>query len=409
MRNSNRNLIGDSISMSVVLCFLFILPFGELVRLQLTNGINITALDAVALISIVALFYQFLRDKTYLQVPFTIPILLFVGSAALSLLMNSLRFPLVQLFIGSLYLFRWIALMSIYILFSHVGKKNKEKLRVPIILSGSLLVIFGYLQYFLYPNLKNLFYAGWDEHYLRLFSTFFDPNFVGIYLVLFFLYLLDVWFKNLGRKNFMILIFYSILLLATCIAVLLTYSRSAFFGLTCGLVLYLFPKGYKMFLTIFGIVVFLFVLFVIFLTGVPSEGAHLLRVPSSLARIDSASHAFTIFLDNPLFGVGFDTYRYAQKQHGFLGLATWEASHAASGADNSFLFILATTGIVGFLAYCFMLFKIMRYFFVSASSYTSLIVASYAALMASSFFINGLFYAPLMALLWILLGFTVST
>ncbi len=389
----------------ILLC---ILPFGELLRVQLPNGVSIQALDGITLSIFLFTCFQAIKTKAYLAIPFVKPLIFFLCVCLFSLFVNSVRFPLGQISIGSLYLFRYTAYTSLYFFFFHTAKKRYETLSRWIIVSGVLVAVFGLLQYFFYPDLRNLYYAGWDEHYLRLFSTFFDPNFAGIYLVLNFIFTLDFFFKNIGKRNWNQIWPLSGILFLFFITILLTYSRSAFLALAVGLSFYLFPKGYKKFLPVFASAIFLFILFVIFFTSAPTEGAHLLRVPSSQARIDSARHAFTIIADDPVFGIGFDMYRYAQEQHHYLGQATWQVSHAGAGTDNSLLFILATTGIIGLSIFVYLQRAIIMYFFKKNTPYSALGIACLAALLTSSFFINGLFYPSLMAFMWMILGITAS-
>ena len=82
--------------------------------------------------------------------------------------------------------------------------------------------ILGLMQFFLYPDLRNLMYLGWDPHYYRLFSTLLDPNFVGIILVLTLILGCGLWKKK--QKNFFLMIGQ----LIGFVSLLLTYSRSSY-------------------------------------------------------------------------------------------------------------------------------------------------------------------------------------
>ena len=61
-----------------------------------------------------------------------------------------------------------------------------------MLISGSLIVLLGFIQLMFYPALRNLYYLGWDEHLYRMFSTFLDPNFAGAFFVLFTLFVIDM-------------------------------------------------------------------------------------------------------------------------------------------------------------------------------------------------------------------------
>ena len=85
--------------------------------------------------------------------------------------------------------------------------------------------------------------------------------------------------------------------------------------------------------------------------------------------------------------------------------------HSAAGTDNSFLFILATSGLIGLTAFLYFLYKVVS---LSSSklkkNYFSLVLfASIISLAINSLFINSLFFPQIMLWIWILAGLTEST
>src|SRR6266480_3553499 len=220
---------------NIFLVLLFILPFGELFRWQLNNGITITGLDFIAGIIFLFCLFQYIKNKNYIHTNLAQPIGLFILICIFSLLINIPQLQPFQLFVSSLYLFRWIALTSIYFFIANQPKKNKQHFSMLMMYSGSLFLLFGFLQYLFFNDLRPFIFAGWDEHYLRLFSTFFDPNFAGIFLVLFFLLIVHMLFKEKIKQHIYGL---SILGFFTCIGIFLTLSRSAFIALILGLLTY---------------------------------------------------------------------------------------------------------------------------------------------------------------------------
>jgi len=104
-----------------------------------------------------------------------------------------------------------------------------------------------------------------------------------------------------------------------------------------------------------------------------------------------------IIQDHPVFGVGFNAYRYAQLNYGFRNDKAERISHADSGVDNSMLFVLATTGVVGFLFYLFMWIRILK-------TANVLIIASVIGVVIDSLFVNSLFYTYIMFWLWVIIG-----
>lgn len=168
---------------------------------------------------------------------------------------------------------------------------------------------------------------------------------------------------------------------------------------------------------IFGIILISVIFISISSRSFNIENVNLFRIASTEARIDSARIAMQIIKDNSIFGIGFNTYRYAQIKYGFRNPGDSRLSHADAGTDNSFLFILATTGIVGLIFYLNLLWKILKMSYLNYEQYKNqdvqkyiaiAIIASVGGIMIDSLFINSLFYSGMLAWLWILLGVTAK-
>ena len=106
----------------------------------------------------------------------------------------------------------------------------------------------------------------------------------------------------------------------------------------------------------------------------------LFRQETAIARVESWVSAIQIWRENPVLGVGFNMYRYVDGETG----------RAGAGVDNSFLFVLATTGIIGLLAYLNMWRTIIK------GKY-----AIVAVLFTHAMFNNALFYPWVMWWLFI--------
>ena len=171
---------------------LFLFPLGEILRLDFANGVSLKPLDiGVGIIVVLWAIFKMAKKEKIKQKRVYVPILLFAGSGALSLLINYSNLTINQFFISLTYLVRWVAYAGIFFVVSDFDKEFKERILKLLIVIGSLIVASGYLQYIFYPNLRNLFYLGWDEHMYRIFSVFLDPNFAGAFFVLFFLFLIN--------------------------------------------------------------------------------------------------------------------------------------------------------------------------------------------------------------------------
>jgi len=382
---------------SLFILIIFLFAFGEVIRIPFAD-LSIKLID-IGVILLAAYWVSFIIKnfkKIKINKETSVPILIFFAVALLSLLLNARFLSINELFVSSLYLVRWIAYASIILIIAMFDNSFKKIVIKLLMFIGILIVVLGYTQYLFYPNLRNLYYLGWDEHLYRLFSTFLDPNFAGAFFVLYFLFVLNILIISLKKQARFFSLFIGLISLFTLIAIFLTYSRSALLMLIVGSFIFLFLNIRILFAIL---IVIIFLLTTIFLPkAYKTEGTNFFRIASSEARIGSAKQAIEIFKEDPLFGVGFNAYRYAKNRHGFT-FGNWEESHADAGTDNSFLFLLATTGVTGFIAYLYMWFKIIK-----INIRSKLLIASVMAIFVDSLFVNSLFYSFLMFWIWTLVG-----
>src|SRR3989338_1264508 len=372
---------------------LFLFPLGEIARIDFGNGVALKPLDiGVGVLVSSWLAFKLFNKQKIRQKNIYIPALLFSLSGFFSLTVGNLQLSLNEFLISFLYLLRWLAYAGVFFVISDFDNDFKKKISNTLIIVGSLVVGLGYLQYFFYPSLKNLYYLGWDEHMHRMFSVFLDPNFAGAFFVLFFLFLIGVFLKN---KN----ISAGILLMLTLGAVFLTFSRSALIMLIISSSLLFVLMHKKIWIAIlFGITILVITMSSRYFS---IENINLFRIVSSEARLATAKEAVRIILSRPIFGVGFNSYRYARLDYGLRNNKLYLISHADAGVDNSFLFVAATTGIVGFILYLFLWFRIFKIASILA-------IASIAGIFINSLFINSLFYPFIMLWLWIIIAIKVN-
>ena len=345
----------------LLLLLILSLALGQLGRLEIFPGIVIYVHD---LLVILLLISYLPKTKTF-STPLTRPILAFTLTAIVSLLVAAWHFPPFQVLTGSLYLLRWLAYASVYLVVRQL-KLPRSNLRF-LTLTGLAVAITGLIQYFVIPDTRFLYDLGWDEHYYRLIGTFLDPNFTGIFLVL---TLLLLWPSPLSLLPFA--------------ALLLTYSRSSYLAFVVVLIAALWRHHIR--LLFVSCILFLVILFLLPRPG--GEGVKLERLYSLTNRLDSMTTGLNIFQSAPVTGVGFNLLRFHQEN---------PVSHSGAGIDNSFIFLLATTGIPGFLAYLWLLKKQLE---------TKLIAyrLSLIAILVHSLLNNTLFYAPIMLWFWLLLA-----
>lgn len=390
---------------------------GEVIRFDLGNNISIKPIDIVTIILLLTwIFYNRKNLKEHFSIDKLLPsIVLVVAVMCISLAVNFKNFSSVELLVSFSYTVRWVLYLSLYFIVKSFSLEFKKKILYLLLITGGFFIFFGFIQYFFYSNLRNLYYLGWDEHMYRMFSTFLDPNFAGAFFVLYLFLLLGLLLYFLNNKKNTQAKFVGLISFFSLISIYLTYSRSALimlFGTT--LIFFILAKKLKW---IFGIFLISVIFIIISSRNFNVENINLFRIVSTEARIDSAKAALEIIKNNLLFGTGFNSYRYAQVKYGFRNSIVKQISHADSGTDNSFLFILATTGIVGLIFYLNLLWKILKKSYVNYKQYRDndvkkyisiTVIASMGGIMINSFFINSLFYSFIILWLWILLGVTAK-
>lgn len=381
---------------------IFALPLGVIFRLTPISNVAIYPQDLIAgLIFLLVLFQIVIRKTKIKEKKLFILFLLFLLAGFASLLINTKYLSLQNFIISFAYSVRYAAYASIIFAFQFLDDKFRGSINNKLIISGAIFTLAGFIQYLLYSNLRNLYYLGWDEHLYRLFSTFLDPNFAGAFLVLVILLLTDNIVRNIKNKNKVIM--YQVLWISILIAIFLTYSRSAFVMLIVGMgVLLGLHKLYK----VMALLPVLFIALFFVFSNRNIEGLNPFRVASVETRVESAKVAISIFSKNPIFGVGFNAYRYAQIRYGFRTESGSLVSNADAGTDNSYLFLLATTGIIGFVIFINLWMNIIQMIIRNLNSepYAKVALASIGGLLMNTLFINSFFYPVIMAWIFILAG-----
>jgi O-antigen ligase len=399
---------------TLLFCLMVSYLGGEIVRFTFFSSISFRVLDIVAFIIFLAFLLELITLPEKKQIIFTTTakwLVAFFLIAGFSLLLNVDHFTLSQLAEGSLYLARFIMYSGVFFYFKE-QEKDEERGEVQLLtLIGGLLILFGFIQYFYYNNLRNLYYLGWDDHMYRIFSVFLDPNFTGILFALFAIFLMGRLFVERNSKNKTLFWGLSLLFGLCLVATVMTFSRSALISLGVGSIVFLSLIGQKKHLfSFFG------VMFGMLLLTTPFfyiENVNLFRAASTEARVQSAEIALVIIKDHFLTGVGFNTYRYVQIKYGFRQGIGAQVSHADSGTDNSYLFVLATTGIAGIVIYLGLLRSLILFawktYMEKKSIYSVIFISSLTAVMVDSLFINSLFYPFVIVWIWLLVGLVSYT
>lgn len=383
---------------------IFSLPLGVLSRITIFPNVSVYLNDLITVLIFLLLLHKLLVKKSNIHnMQLFKAFALFISIAFISLFVNASKLNFVSFLISLSYLLRFIAYSSLIFAFQFTGTNFKKSIPKKLLVSGLIFTIFGFVQYFWYSNLKNLYYAGWDEHLYRLFGTLLDPNFAGVYIVLFFILVFSYLFYSKEK------LIYGTLCVFVLLAIYLTYSRSALISLIVGTFTFLvLNRKTKI---VIPVLIF-FVSLILVFSNFKIEGLNPLRIASVDARIISAKEAILIIEKNPILGVGFNAYRYAQIRYNLRDSVKTRISNADASTDNSFLFILATTGAIGFIAYL----NILRIIINQASKKTGdqdqVLRSAFLPLLASWFlsalFINTLFYIPILAWMFTVVGVMVN-
>jgi len=361
---------------------------GQLGRIQITSDIAFYFHDIVIfcylLFHIRALFHL-----EWKKVELAKPLAIVFGVCFLSLIGNLWRFQPADIAVGLLYLLRFCMYVSIFTCIL-LSKKSQTYWFRWLYFLGVGYAVIGFFQLLFYPNLRNIAYLGWDPHYYRLFSTLFDPNFVGCIIVLCFF--LGFYLITKTKLKLFMIITQIVLLLA----VFLTYSRSSFVALVIGLMVYItFTKQWK-----YAIVLVFIVLSTLIFPSLGGISTNIGRMWSVSSRLSNWQEGSALFFNSPIIGYGFNTLRAVAKvgttsPYGYI-------ANAGGGIDNSILFILVTTGVIGLAVFANLGICLIRSgLCITKQPLKAVYFSIFTALIIHSMFVNSLFYPQILIWFWI--------
>lgn len=395
----------------LLIASLFSLITGQLLRFSLFlnyGALNLTDLLVFAL-DLTFIFYVFFnRKKTKFSRKVFPVIILFTLWAATANIFSLSFLNFSEVASSPFFLLRFLA----YFFISQVVLNSLEKEKIiswlnTFLLIGFIFIACGFLQLILFPNLNFLTVYGWDPHQKRIVSTILDPNFAGLIFVFIFstaisLYLFEQKSMPITLTSKNRLLYLGLSLLAI-VAVLLTYSRSSYLALiAAGLTIGTF-KSPKILL---AVLIFLLVSFI----AIPQVKNRIIGAfeidETSQARIVSWKNAITIFQHQPIFGVGFNNYRYAQAKYRLFAYPEQIELHSASGVDSSLLLVAATTGIIGLLLFLALIAVVISSaisnIYLQPASLISLTV--FLSLLVHSQFVNSFFFPQISLIFWFIFG-----
>lgn len=267
-----------------------------------------------------------------------------------------------------------------------------------------VVVLLGFVQFYVYPDLGDISNPGeWDPHVGRLLGTWMDPNYMAAFIGFMLCMTIGLWYEN---KNKWFRARVGVLFLGMLYALFLTFSRGGYLAAVAGLGVYFLFRDPKILLLLIAMMVL----------GISTNERAQERLggllsttqaiilsdtseidPTANLRLISWRRSTTLFERNPIFGIGYNTYRTRASQSGLVDPKYF----SSGGADSTHLTVLVTTGIVGFLPYvffCFFFFWRPLQVFRKYKKESALgFAAGWMCLLVHATFVNSLFF-PLLFL-----------
>lgn len=408
------------VSRLIVITLLVTASLGQLNRLFIGDGEGVVLYIndiLVGLLSVLYLGHALIVRRSWVIPPVMTILWLFLAIGTFGLVLGWSWLGISELIVSLSYWVRYLCYSFLFfvvfdsIIYTKNSLNREKEIRqwtIWVLIAALLMAVSGFIQLYLLPDLAILARYGWDPHVGRLTTAMLDPNYAGTYLsimvaiaVSLFLYI------DKPRWRWSLAILIALLTLA----VLLTYSRSGYITLAITLGIIALIKS--RWLLVVGLV-----MAVLAYATVPRiqdriQGA--LEVDASASpRIVSWQNSIQIASQNQPFGIGFNTYRYAQDRYGILDLE--ESGNAGAGGDSSWLFVFATTGLVGLITFVSMYLSFMwfswRGLTFSTTPFEKAICLSSLAILVglgvASQFNNALFYPWIVEIFWVILALVMS-
>lgn len=384
---------------------------GQVVRLSVLGAeSSIIPNDIILPVLVIAWLFKKLTSRTW-KFPrhsLSAPLWAWLTIMSVSLVAQATNYSQREFLSGALYLLRWLEYATLFWMaldFCRTRWRAERYLRL-IIWTGVIIAGLGFIQLYLFPDFSFMVPQGWDPHVGRLLSTWFDPNFLGGYLSLLITIALAI---ALSKKPWAARWWWAAIGLMT-VAVILTFSRSAYVALAVGTGLVALIRSRTIFFL--GLAAFLATIFFVPRVQERVVGIRTIDETAKL-RLVSWNNALAVIHDHPWVGVGYNLYRYVQVQYNFVDTAQ---EHSASGSDSSFLTAWVTTGVIGLSVYLWLFIALIREAWktwqdraLSAEwqGYGLGLTAGLIGLFAHSQFVNSFFYPHIMEAVWILIAMAI--
>lgn len=353
-------------------------------------------------------------------------LLAFQAILLLTSLLNLHHFDHRSTLIGLSYQVRLQGYLMLYWVGRSWGEANVDATRWQgyFLWATVIVAVIGFVQLATFSDFRFMADFGWDPHVGRLLSTFYDPNFVAVFIGLGFLLAVNHFLFYREERGW-----YLGLAAILLVALYFTYSRSGIFSTAIAAVILGARRNWRS-----AVVLLLLFVVMIFLPGRLSGRFTTLFTTTKIKtsatgqaelvstddtgnqRVLSWKRALTVIRSAPLIGVGYNNFAPATVG---LGIRDEKAITvgAAQSSDASLLNIWATTGLFGLLAFLAFAWQVIRSGWLRGGEFVSDptqrwkvgFAITAIALAVNSIFINSLLYPQLLIYWTVFAGLLISS
>lgn len=391
------------------------LAAGNATRFALLPGLSfkVTLLDCALMISVVVLGVVLIARRqigSFLRWLWCHRVwkwsIIFFAWVILDFLITARGFTIRESVSASAYTMRLIATFLIIWSMHFLTPLFREKSVRFFLYACVALLMLGILIYVAFPDFAFMTIDGWDPHYYRFLSTFYDPNLLGIFLPLGMVWALSTALQQRGRIRWL----YHALWILSWVALYFSYSRTGWLTAFVALMLFLWKASKK--LLILCAIIFLGVLVLPNRLGQRFTEAKICKQDTAISldsecdrsgstRLESYREAWSIIREHPIIGVGYNRYLpAAQRAARETGKDT---TTVLNGSHSSLLNLFATTGIIGLGLWCVLwgvialtLWRQRKHAHEEWGLGAWALLAYLCALFVGSIFNNGWLFSPIL-------------
>ncbi len=317
---------------------------GQFARIELIGGLaTVYVHEFILVVYVLFGIYRFGLGSVY-ELFKNNAVKLMCGILILSYCVSFFEFNALQNGIALLYLFRIVlhVLFGVYLMkVANMKQWVRNSLSNLLFTFSILLLIISAVQYVFFPNFWSITTFGWDPHLYRASAIYLD-----VYVAAAVYGLLALYWYIKGR--FAVSVSFVLVLL-------LSLSRSGYISFLLSIIYLLIIQNRRKLL---AVALGVFILLVVVMPKPFGEGGNLLRTASIQSRALDYERGISLFLKKPIIGFGYNRIRFAKEAY---GMATMDdRSHSLSAFHSSFLVVLVSMGMAGFISFLFLLSTIIR-------------------------------------------------